>query len=56
MYRAENINDISTIIIEYIKSNKEKYNIDYEDTIEAIKEVIEDIEKDFKEIGDAEDE
>ena len=42
------IKDINNILIDYIEQNKTKYNIDYSDTIESIKELIKEIENDYE--------
>ena len=38
------------IIVDYIENNKVKYNIDYKETIEYLKELIEEIEKEYENI------
>lgn len=43
--KNENLYDI---LVDYIENNKANFNIDYEDTIESIKELIEEIEKEYK--------
>ena len=40
--------NLSDEIIKYIEENKTKYNIDYTDTIESIKELINEIENDYE--------
>lgn len=38
------------ILVEYIKNNKDKYNISYEETFDFLRELIDTIEKDFKNV------
>jgi hypothetical protein len=38
------------IIIDYIENDKVKYNIDYKDTIKYLKELIKQIEEEYKNI------
>lgn len=42
--------NISDIIIEYIENNKRKNNIEYLDTIEYLKELLKELENDYKEL------
>ncbi len=42
--------NIYDILVKYIEENKSKYNIDYFETIDVIKEYIETIEKEYKEL------
>lgn len=42
------IKDIKNKLVDYIENNKTKYNIDYADTIESIKELIKEIENDYE--------
>lgn len=39
--------ELNDIIIKYIEDNKVKHNIDYEDTINAIKQLIDEIEEEY---------
>lgn len=45
------MHELCSLIINYIETNKTKYNISYEETIKAIKENIEAIEEEYKEEG-----
>lgn len=44
------ISDIHDYIISYIETNKEFYKIDFVDSIESIKELLEEIEKEYENI------
>lgn len=44
------INDIYTMLVEYIEHNKTNNNINYIDTIDVLKEIIQEIERDYKEV------
>ena len=44
-------NNLYKILIDYIENNKEKNNIDYFETIEHLKELINEIKKEYEEIG-----
>ena len=44
------INDIMNIMIDYINRNKEKNNIEYQETIDALKEALNELERDYKEV------
>lgn len=35
-------------LVEYINKNKEQYNINYKESIETLKELLKDIEEDYK--------
>lgn len=41
------INDIANILIDYINKNKNKYNVDYLETIRVLKELLNEIEEDY---------
>lgn len=45
------MHELCSLIINYIETNKVKHNIDYEETIRAIKENVETIEEQYKEEG-----
>ena len=38
------------ILVDFIENNKTKYDIDYESSIENLKELLEEIEQDYKNI------
>lgn len=45
-----NINELNNILVEYIEQNKVKYNIDYLQTIESLKELINELKKEYQNI------
>lgn len=47
-----NIGNIKDILVDYINKNKNEYNIDYNDTIITLKQLITEIEDDYKNLGD----
>lgn len=44
------MHDLCNVLKKYIEDNKIKYNISYEETIRAIKENINNIEEQYKEL------
>lgn len=46
------INEINNILIDYIEENKTKNNIDYDETLETLQELLNEIKKEYKELGD----
>ena len=46
-----NINNLSDVLVKYIEDNKIKYNINYKETIECLKDLILIIEDEYKENG-----
>ena len=50
--KIENINDLSTILVEYIENNKAKYGVKYKASIDTLKEVLNELEKDYNMLGD----
>lgn len=46
------ISKINIILIDFIEQNKRKENIGYFETIKTLKELIKEIEKEYKELGD----
>lgn len=46
------INEINNILIDYIEENKTKNNIDYDETIETLQELLNEIKKEYEELGD----
>ena len=41
-------NEIYNILVEYIEQNKTNNNIEYQETIDCLKDLVKDIEKDYK--------
>lgn len=48
--RGDIMKNLTDIIIEFIENNKAKYNISYKNSIESIKELIEEIEQEYEEL------
>jgi hypothetical protein len=48
-----NINELSSILVNYIEENKIKHNIDYYDTINTLQEMLGNIKKDYKDMQDS---
>lgn len=46
------INEINNILIDYIEKNKTKKNIDYDETLETLQELLNEIKKEYEELGD----
>ena len=46
------INKINNILIDYIEENKTKNNIDYDETLETLQELLNEIKKEYEELGD----
>ena len=42
------LNDINTILVDYINENKNKYNIDYLDTIKTFEDLLKEIKRDYE--------
>lgn len=45
---------LGDMIIDYIENNKVKYKIDYKDSINTLKYVIKEIEKDYEKLEESE--
>lgn len=43
--------ELNNILVKYIENNKCKHDIDYEDSIDTLKELIKEIENGYKEEG-----
>lgn len=54
MNKIKNINDLNNIIVDYIENNKYEFGIGYEYSIGTIKELLNEIEKEYAELGDEE--
>lgn len=52
----KNINDLSNIIVDYIENNKMEFNIDYENSIQTIQELLDEIKREYDELGVGENE
>lgn len=46
--RKYTLNDINTILVDYINENKNKYNIDYLDTIKTFEDLLKEIKRDYE--------
>lgn len=46
------IKELSDILIDYIENNKVKNGIDYENSIETLQELLNEIKTEYKELGD----
>ena len=42
------LNEINTILVDYINENKNKYNIDYLDTIKTFEDLLKEIKRDYE--------
>ena len=42
------LNDINTILVDYINENKNKYGIDYLDTIKTFEDLLKEIKRDYE--------
>lgn len=45
--------ELKDYIIEHIETNKAKYDIEYDDSIQAIYELLEEIKREYKEIKES---
>ena len=54
MNKIKNINDLNNIMVDYIENNKYEFGIGYEYSIGTIKELLNEIEKEYAELGDEE--
>lgn len=43
-----NIVNVNNILVEYINKNKERFNIDYNNSIETLRELLDEIEKEYE--------
>lgn len=50
------IKELSDILIDYIENNKVKNEIDYENSIETLQELLNEIKTEYKNLGDEENE
>lgn len=46
------INNVMKIMVDFIESNKSKFGINYENSIETIQEILDEIKQDYKNLGD----
>ena len=54
MNKIKNINDLNNNMVDYIENNKYEFGIGYEYSIGTIKELLNEIEKEYAELGDEE--
>ncbi len=46
--------ELKDYIIEYVETNKEKYNIKYDESIQAVDELLAEIKKEYEELRESE--
>lgn len=46
------IADLNDILVKFIETNKVKFDIEYADSLETLKELLNEIEEDYKSLGD----
>lgn len=56
MNKIKNINDLNNIIVDYIENNKYEFGIGYEYSIGTIQELLDEIKKEYDNLGDEENE
>ena len=46
------MSDLNDILVKFIETNKVKFDIEYKDSLETLKELLDEIERDYKSLGD----
>lgn len=44
--------DLNNILVKFIETNKVKFGIEYKDSLETLKELLDEIERDYESLGD----